>query len=143
MEDHKEDSKEWKLYLACRQGEKSKVLKLLKEDGADPRSEDATNTSTGGAPLHWASHHGWLDIVKDFIENYNISPELATGYHETPLHCACQGGHIDIVRYLLKEKGCDAEIRNADQRTPLHYACLLYTSPSPRDATLSRMPSSA
>ena len=122
MEDHKEDSKEWKLYLACRQGEKSKVLKLLKEDGADPRSEDATNTSTGGAPLHWASHHGWLDIVKDFIENYNISPELATGYHETPLHCACQGGHIDIVRYLLKEKGCDAEIRNADQRTPLHYA---------------------
>ena len=26
---------------------------------------------------------------------------------------------------------------------PLSYACLLYTSPSPRDATLSRMPSSA
>ena len=26
---------------------------------------------------------------------------------------------------------------------PAHYACLLYTSPSPRDATLSRMPSSA
>ena len=25
----------------------------------------------------------------------------------------------------------------------LHYICLLYTSPSPRDATLSRMPSSA
>ena len=25
----------------------------------------------------------------------------------------------------------------------LHYRCLLYTSPSPRDATLSRMPSSA
>ena len=24
-----------------------------------------------------------------------------------------------------------------------YYACLLYTSPSPRDATLSRMPSSA
>ena len=26
---------------------------------------------------------------------------------------------------------------------PLHLGCLLYTSPSPRDATLSRMPSSA
>ena len=25
----------------------------------------------------------------------------------------------------------------------MHYICLLYTSPSPRDATLSRMPSSA
>ena len=27
--------------------------------------------------------------------------------------------------------------------TPFHMPCLLYTSPSPRDATLSRMPSSA
>ena len=27
--------------------------------------------------------------------------------------------------------------------SPLHWGCLLYTSPSPRDATLSRMPSSA
>ena len=26
---------------------------------------------------------------------------------------------------------------------PMDYNCLLYTSPSPRDATLSRMPSSA
>ena len=26
---------------------------------------------------------------------------------------------------------------------PYYYVCLLYTSPSPRDATLSRMPSSA
>ena len=30
-----------------------------------------------------------------------------------------------------------------DQRILLIYICLLYTSPSPRDATLSRMPSSA
>ena len=123
MEDTKEDSKEWRLYLACRQGEKSKVIKLLKDEGADPTSTDAINSSTGGAPLHWACYHGWLDIVKDFIENYNISPELATGYHESPLHCACQGGHVDIVRYLVKEKGCNVEIRNADQRAPLHYAC--------------------
>ena len=30
-----------------------------------------------------------------------------------------------------------------DERANLTRACLLYTSPSPRDATLSRMPSSA
>ena len=29
------------------------------------------------------------------------------------------------------------------QSVTLNYTCLLYTSPSPRDATLSRMPSSA
>ena len=98
MEGTKEESKEWRLYLACRQGEKSKVIKLLKEEGADPASTDAINSSTGGAPLHWACYHGWLDIVRDFIEKYNINPELATSYRESPLHCACQGGHVDIVR---------------------------------------------
>ena len=29
------------------------------------------------------------------------------------------------------------------KQTSWHFTCLLYTSPSPRDATLSRMPSSA
>ena len=35
------------------------------------------------------------------------------------------------------KKGCERDIRMVDD------SCLLYTSPSPRDATLSRMPSSA
>ena len=61
--------------------------------------------------------------MKDVVENYKMSPELATRYRETPLHCACQGGHVDIVQYLAKEKGCNVEIRNADERAPLHYAC--------------------
>ena len=32
---------------------------------------------------------------------------------------------------------------NSDKINESHMTCLLYTSPSPRDATLSRMPSSA
>ena len=39
--------------------------------------------------------------------------------------------------------GKDKIKRNVFQRPSLTYTCLLYTSPSPRDATLSRMPSSA
>ena len=31
----------------------------------------------------------------------------------------------------------------SEEPVPIHEPCLLYTSPSPRDATLSRMPSSA
>ena len=39
---------------------------------------------------------------------------------------------------------CDAGVQNPLLlRRALEYSCLLYTSPSPRDATLSRMPSSA
>lgn len=123
MEDAKEDSKEWRLYLACRQGERSNVLKLFKDENADPTSKDTTNISTGGTALHWASYHGWLDIVQEFVEKYKMNPKLASKYDETPLHNAYHGGHVDIVRYLVSENGCNVEIQIADQHCPLHYAC--------------------
>ena len=46
-------------------------------------------------------------------------------------------GHIGIGEPV---KG---EALVADDNFSARYDCLLYTSPSPRDATLSRMPSSA
>ena len=39
--------------------------------------------------------------------------------------------------------GLHREIADLRKDTAQQIACLLYTSPSPRDATLSRMPSSA
>ena len=41
----------------------------------------------------------------------------------------------DVVEY--------DQLKTGKRREGLFYGCLLYTSPSPRDATLSRMPSSA
>ena len=35
------------------------------------------------------------------------------------------------------------QVESYGQRMPLNQVCLLYTSPSPRDGLLSRMPSSA
>ena len=48
----------------------------------------------------------------------------------------------------LKEHEVDAKCpkcgsKNVEQEATAFYACLLYTSPSPRDRTRSRMPSSA
>ena len=46
----------------------------------------------------------------------------------------------------LKTERSDPEIKRTSKLLSLllrHRPCLLYTSPSPRDATLSRMPSSA
>ena len=37
----------------------------------------------------------------------------------------------------------EAQVIRGESNEPHHMSCLLYTSPSPRDGLLSRMPSSA
>ena len=57
---------------------------------------------------------------------------------------------IDMVMKLIRDNltpdllgGRKSLMYPKDTLTNKYYGCLLYTSPSPRDATLSRMPSSA
>ena len=45
---------------------------------------------------------------------------------------------IAILVFMYLDK-----VQARDKRPAVVWGCLLYTSPSPRDATLSRMPSSA
>ena len=53
-----------------------------------------------------------------------------------------------VTANFIKEPGLeinrpDSETAEVTENAAILIACLLYTSPSPRDATLSRMPSSA
>ena len=57
-------------------------------------------------------------------------PPLPQSVHLIPL----------LFHYSLKIGGC---LGGADDRKEAFEGCLLYTSPSPRDRTRSRMPSSA
>ena len=67
---------------------------------------------------------------------------------------------IEVARAILELRGRDHEMHFSDlvneiqnylgtsnsdirEALPLFYTCLLYTSPSPRDRSVSRMPSSA
>ena len=56
----------------------------------------------------------------------------------------CPNNLLDLAH---QKKGIKVAIANAGKTLPMisvmDAVCLLYTSPSPRDATLSRMPSSA
>ena len=66
---------------------------------------------------------------------------LGDGFQVPLPHTCCKGtlvnsGQVlDYIHFSL--------VMHQDRKMALYTACLLYTSPSPRDATLSRMPSSA
>ena len=50
---------------------------------------------------------------------------------------------VSVVHWYMADKGWTFQAGDGVIPDPVNNACLLYTSPSPRDATLSRMPSSA
>ena len=73
-----------------------------------------------------------LDILKWAHEN-------GCPWHELTSRVAVEYGHLDILKWINEN---DFPWRLSTCRVAAEY-CLLYTSPSPRDRTRSRMPSSA
>ena len=91
--------------------------------------------------LTWGDH-GFLRIY--FANHHDIGGGMSRENQPSPKRIAqlAEAGIKTIVNlrgespkgyYLLEKEACEAH----------GITCLLYTSPSPRDATLSRMPSSA
>ena len=82
---------------------------------------------------------GYTAAYIEFIEAYNY-PGDATG--NNTLEVSTDGGMSWDTVYVSNPDsvGYDYWFNTVEIS---EYACLLYTSPSPRDATLSRMPSSA
>ena len=66
---------------------------------------------------------------EDGVDNY-----VASGFY---------GQYVDIEGAYRNEHELIRRYRDMALHPEVDKACLLYTSPSPRDATLSRMPSSA
>ena len=79
---------------------------------------------------------GVVDELKYFLETLKFRSSLESGKRYVDLH------PIDENKFDLLELQYFSDVENMICLTR-YYNCLLYTSPSPRDATLSRMPSSA
>ena len=77
----------------------------------------------------------------------------ATDEHGTPAELAAQAADMDVAAYCAQmhdeQKSAGAQFKltfdyfGRSSAPSNHRLCLLYTSPSPRDRTRSRMPSSA
>ena len=86
----------------------------------------------------------WIPVTRDEARGLLISLEIA---YEPVRESDCSNHNfMDREIVLVRENLFEQNTANITGLEPNHeycVACLLYTSPSPRDATLSRMPSSA
>ena len=108
----------------------------------DTQSEDLRGKSPGMGP----SSNGKVSPAAHTISSQlsstmlaprprSITPKLRRSLSPAPKFKR----HGSAASRVSKVKGTKGSLRNSRHTSP----CLLYTSPSPRDATLSRMPSSA
>ena len=79
----------------------------------------------------------------DRVLNNYFDMESITRFSAGQYWRAASGDQKTEYGSLFREVLCGTIVRNFDQLQGLAYTCLLYTSPSPRDGLLSRMPSSA
>ena len=100
-------------------------------------------------PLLYAVFNNDYELTEYLIEkNYEVNVSNSMGI--TPLMRAVEKGNLSLVK-LLVENNADISTKNKKGETAFLISCkhnnlkicLLYTSPSPRDRTRSRMPSSA
>ena len=96
----------------------------------------------GNSPLLAACYKGHESTAKLLLVN-DADVNLCNNSGKSPLFKACYNGH-EITAKLLLVNGADLNLCDKNGISPQQIACgLLYTSPSPRDLSTSRMPSSA
>ena len=101
--------------------------------------DDWYRDELGFTAVNIAAMNNYSDCVRILISyGADVNSKSRNGF--TALNWFVDIGHVEMVELLISN-GADINNTSALGDTPL--TCLLYTSPSPRDRTRSRMPSSA
>ena len=115
----------------------------IKPEESNPDDVSLISNATYGADVDSQSHGGGVDIR---LINGDIELRMSTLFPGYGLAVRSTGTKIEAGRWQHACVIYDASaMPKVDRRARAAWVriCLLYTSPSPRDATLSRMPSSA
>ena len=106
--------------------------------------DDSMDTEELLGTLSAPVRNWFVETFPDFTDSQKIAiPRIMNGEHL--LLCSPTGSGKTLTAFLsiidnLVRKSLDGSLSDSVQCI---YICLLYTSPSPRDGLLSRMPSSA
>ena len=84
-------------FEAFNYGRREEALRLLKKI-KNPRAVKDSNNFT---LLHCAAYHGWLDVVKELINDHDFDPDCMDDDGNTPLSKARSNGQQPVVDYLL------------------------------------------
>ena len=101
-----------------------------------------TITATGGSSSNWNTAYGWGDhSTQSYATQTYVGTAVSNLVDSSP-------AALDTLNELAAALGDDPNFattvtNSIALKAPLANPCLLYTSPSPRDRTRSRMPSSA
>ena len=90
------------LYHACKSGDKDKVKRLLNEGAAKHINY---YSSDGDTPLHNVCRHGWLDMVKVFVETLDCNVWTEDYHGITPVHIVFKYAHLSIIEYFINRCG--------------------------------------
>ena len=85
-----------KCYDAFNYGRQKDAIRLLKQV-RDPHTVKSESNFT---ILHCAAYHGWLDVVKELMIEYQFDPDCKDNDGYTPFRTASNSEKQDVVEYL-------------------------------------------
>ena len=116
-----------------------------------PGDTDAVIAEKAAKVLPRPNQTAWMRLERTFFLHFGVNTfnqvEWGSGREDPAIF---NPPALDAKQWLRSVKQLDGKMlvlvakhHDGFAMWPSRYTCLLYTSPSPRDATLSRMPSSA
>jgi ankyrin repeat protein len=116
-------------FLAAARQADIEVMRLLLENGADPKLNTPINITPLmlAAGIAWASNQDRaseeqvLDVVKMLVEELRADVNFVADTGETAMHAAAYRGANSVVQYLF-DKGAKLDVQDKSGRTPLQVA---------------------
>ena len=129
------------------------LMQLLQTIGFSVKGAE-NGQSTIALAQNWQPDLIWMDIRMPGLDGLEATRQIKA-FQNPPVILALSANAFEEDEVLSLEAGCDDFVSKPFQENVILekiskylgvdyvYACLLYTSPSPRDLSTSRMPSSA